>query len=78
VAIPFKLHEVDDALDRLAVPHFLTHHARQEQHLRERGFVLMRVCRPAMRLSRTVMCCEQFAVLERTRDAKPRDRVRAR
>ena len=73
VAVALQLDEIDDLLHRLAVPHLLAAHAGQKQHLGERIGADAGVAAGQQVLQHRHLR-KQLAVLERAREAEPRDR----
>src|SRR2546430_3182891 len=75
MAIALELDELDDALDRLAVAHFLAPNRPQKQHLGKGIGVNARVA-PGQEIVEHRHLREQFAVLEGAGKAEPGDLVR--
>src|SRR5207342_1201707 len=74
MAIAFELHQIDDALDRLAMRDFRTAHVRQEQHLSHRIGADARVT-ACQQIVEHAHLRKKLAVLEGARKAEPRDLV---
>src|SRR6185503_3688026 len=75
VAIAFELHQIDDALDRLAMRDFGAAYVRQEQHLGHRIGADARVT-AGQQVVEHAHLREQLAVLERAGETEPGNLVR--
>src|SRR6187549_2490580 len=75
MAIAFELHQIDDALDRLAMRDFGAAYVRQEQHLGHRIGADARVT-AGQQVVEHAHLREQLAVLERAGETEPGNLVR--